>query len=49
LLDLKESIYPLGRIADHVFLERYMRTFFEHKAQHLKEVAESDAWRRYLV
>lgn len=38
----------VGRLADVLFLERYMRTFLIMRNRTLKEVAESDFWRRYL-
>jgi ligand-binding SRPBCC domain-containing protein len=39
---------PLGRLAELVFLERYMRRFLEERARILKSAAESEEWRRYL-
>lgn len=38
----------LGRIVDHVFLERYMRRFIEKRNAILKRTAESDDWKKYL-
>lgn len=38
----------LGRIAERLFLTRYMRRFLEQRNAVLKQTAESNAWRRYL-
>jgi len=38
----------LGRIADTLFLEKYMRTMLTERNLTIKEVAESDKWRRFL-
>lgn len=38
----------LGRIAEALFLTRYMRTFLKARAAELKAMAESDEWHRYL-
>ena len=38
----------LGRIAEVVILTRYMTRFLELRNQSLKELAESNEWRRYL-
>lgn len=37
----------LGRIADLLFLERYMRSFLIERNRIIKSTAESDAWREY--
>lgn len=39
---------PLGRIAERVFLTRYMRAFLVERNRILKAIAESDRWARYL-
>tara|TARA_R100000027_G_scaffold19410_2_gene14043 strand:- start:4385 stop:4885 length:501 start_codon:yes stop_codon:yes gene_type:complete len=38
----------LGRIAERLFLTRYMTTFLQMRNEGLKELAESDRWRRFL-
>lgn len=38
----------LGRIAEQVFLTRYMRTFLAQRALALKALAESCEWQRFL-
>ena len=39
---------PLGRIAEWIFLTRYMASFLRSRNQALKELAESQDWKRYL-
>ncbi len=39
----------LGRMADALFLERYMRSFLIARNQNIKTAAESDGWKRYLL
>lgn len=39
---------PLGRIAERVFLTRYMRAFLVERNRILKAIAESGRWARYL-
>ncbi|HEX2205968.1 MAG TPA: SRPBCC family protein [Longimicrobium sp.] len=48
VFDFRAPLGPLGRIAERLFLTRYMRRFLVHRARVLKEAAESGAWRRYL-
>jgi len=38
----------LGRLADTLFLERYMTGLLEERNRRIKEVAESAEWRRFL-
>jgi len=38
----------LGRLADAVFLTRYMRRQLSLRSQHLKEALESDRWMQFL-
>ena len=38
----------LGRIADFLFLTRYMRSFLIERNRVIKATAESDTWKRYL-
>ena len=38
----------LGRIADRLFLESYMRRFLVERNQIIKRTAESGAWQKYL-
>ena len=48
VFDYESPFGPLGRIADLLFLERHMRSFLIERNRVLKEVAESEGWRRYL-
>jgi ligand-binding SRPBCC domain-containing protein len=38
----------LGRIADFVFLKRYMRNFLIERNRVIKTAAESDEWRQFI-
>jgi ligand-binding SRPBCC domain-containing protein len=48
IFDYESPLGLLGRLADGLFLERYMRAFLVERNRVLKEVAESEVWRRYL-
>ena len=51
MIDRFEFISPLGflgRMADGIFLENYMRRFIEKRNAILKRTAESDEWKKYL-
>ena len=51
MVDRFEYISPLGllgRIADLLFLERYMRSFIQKRNASLKRTAESMDWKQYL-
>lgn len=48
IFDYTSPLGVLGRLADRLFLERYMRGFLIARNRTLKAVAESDAWQRYL-
>lgn len=39
---------PLGKLANRLFLERYMRRFILRRNEVLKSIAESDNWHRFL-
>ncbi|MCH6255382.1 SRPBCC family protein [Puniceicoccaceae bacterium K14] len=38
----------LGRIAESLFLTKYMKSFLKKRNEELKEMAESDRWRNYI-
>jgi ligand-binding SRPBCC domain-containing protein len=38
----------LGRIADFLFFERYLRSFLIERNRVIKATAESDAWKQYI-
>ena len=46
--DFESPLGILGRAANGLFLTAYMRRFLETRNAIVKEVAESDRWRRYL-
>lgn len=48
VFSFQSPLGPLGRIADALFLARYMRAFLIERNQVLKATAESDEWKRYL-
>ncbi len=39
----------LGRIAERLFLTRYMKNFLTQRSLVLKQLAESDEWQRFLA
>jgi ligand-binding SRPBCC domain-containing protein len=39
----------LGRIAERLFLTRYMKNFLIQRSLVLKQLAESDEWQRFLA
>jgi ligand-binding SRPBCC domain-containing protein len=41
VFDFDAPLGPLGRIADRIFLERYMRRFLEERMRVLKAIAEA--------
>jgi ligand-binding SRPBCC domain-containing protein len=46
--DFDAPLGPLGRIAEVLFLRRYMERFLRERAQIVKDVAESERWRTFL-
>jgi ligand-binding SRPBCC domain-containing protein len=38
----------LGRIAETLFLTKYMKSFLKKRNEELKEMAESDLWQKYI-
>lgn len=48
VFDYRAPLGPLGRVAEWLFLTRYMRRFLETRNAEIKGAAESDAWRRFL-
>ena len=38
----------LGRLAERLFLTKYMTSFLKKRNEELKEMAESDIWRNYI-
>jgi ligand-binding SRPBCC domain-containing protein len=48
VFDFTSPLGPLGRIADALFLDAYMKRFIEERARVLKELAEGDQWAALL-
>jgi ligand-binding SRPBCC domain-containing protein len=48
VFDYTSPLGALGRVADALFLERYMRRLLEIRNRELKAIAESDEWERLL-
>jgi ligand-binding SRPBCC domain-containing protein len=48
VFDYESPLGFIGRIADAVFLERYMRSVLATRNGVIKACAESDEWRKYL-
>ncbi|MEL6179751.1 MAG: SRPBCC family protein [Myxococcota bacterium] len=48
LFDYDAPLGPLGRLADWLFLERYMTRLLEERNAILKEVAGSERWRDFI-
>jgi len=48
VFDFESPLGPLGRIADALVLERYLRRLLERRNEEIKRIAESDAWRDVL-
>ena len=49
VFDFTSPLGPLGILADHLFLTRYMRGFLEERNHLLRQTAEGDDWERYLA
>jgi ligand-binding SRPBCC domain-containing protein len=48
VFDFRAPLGPLGRIAEWLWLERHFRRFLEVRNEALRQLAESDGWRRFL-
>ena len=49
VFDYAAPLGPLGWLAEHLFLTRYMRRFLEQRNRELKGVAESAAWAQFVA
>ena len=49
IVDLSAPFGFLGRAIERVWLRKYMTDLIERRANHIKQVAESSDWRKYLV
>lgn len=48
-LALASPLGPLGRVADALFVGPHLRRYLADRAEHIRRVAESDEWRRFLA
>jgi len=48
IFDFTSPLGPLGRIAEVLFLESYMRRFIIERNDVIRKTAESEAWKQYL-
>ena len=48
VFDFASPLGPLGKVADFLFLTRYMRGFLRRRNVTLSKVAEGSDWERYL-
>jgi ligand-binding SRPBCC domain-containing protein len=48
-LDFESPLGMLGRVADRFLLFRYMRRFLAHRNRVLRQLAESDGWKKFLT
>lgn len=48
VFDYESPFGVFGRMADRLFLERYLKQFLVTRNAVIKATAETDAWRRYL-
>ena len=46
--DYDAPLRILGKVADHLFLESYMRRFLIERNRMIKEIAESERWREFI-
>lgn len=49
VFDYNAPLGPLGRLAEALFLDRYMRRLLVERGAGVKRVAESGDWQRYLT
>lgn len=48
IFELQAPLGILGKLAERLFLVSYMKRFLIIRNRYLKQVAESDAWKKYL-
>ncbi len=48
VFDFTSPLGPLGKVADALFLTRYMHGFLQERNRVLRETAEGTDWERYL-
>jgi len=48
VFEFQAPLWFLGWLAEALFLKAYMRRFLEVRNAELKQIAEGEAWRRYV-
>lgn len=48
VFDFTSPLGPLGRLADWLLLDRYMRDLIAERAEVIRQAAESTDWRRFV-
>ena len=48
IFDYESPLGILGKIADRLFLEKYMKVLLEKRNDIIKEFAESEKWKKVL-
>ena len=48
IFDYNSPLWILGKIADALFLEKYMREMLAERNDLIKRVAESEEWRKFI-
>lgn len=49
IFDYDAPLWIFGKIADRLFLEKYMTDFLFERNRLIKEIAESEKWREYIL
>ncbi|HEY8561178.1 MAG TPA: hypothetical protein VIL74_12455 [Pyrinomonadaceae bacterium] len=49
VFDYASPLWILGRIADAVVLKNYMKNLLYERNRLIKNIAESEEWRKFLV
>lgn len=49
VLEYEAPLGFLGRLAEGLFLDRYLRRFLIRRNEALRDLAESDGWREYVA
>jgi ligand-binding SRPBCC domain-containing protein len=49
IFEIHAPLGILGKLAENLFLGRYMRKLIEHRNKIIKSTAQSDEWKKYLI
>jgi ligand-binding SRPBCC domain-containing protein len=49
VFDFRAPLGILGRLAERLYLDRYMRSLLVERGEIIKQTAEGDGWREYLT